>query len=105
MTTTPLDVVLALHRLVAKTQCGAISIPVVHHHGAENDRRPGPRRVLTCTNDAGHAGLHKDAVCCYSFQTFEDWQVADRKPRTCDACSCGTEWPCSTILAIQEASS
>lgn len=98
-----LDAVLAQHRLVTKTQCGALSIPLVHHHGVENDRRPGPKRVLRCTEEAGHEGLHKDAICCWSFQTFEDWQVEDRKPRTFDACSCGEMWPCKTIKAMQEA--
>lgn len=100
-----LGAVLNQHRLVAKTLCGARSIPLVHHHAGESDKRPGPLRLLRCTNVAGHDGLHKDAICCYSFQTFEDWQVTDRTPpSTFDACSCGTMWPCPTISALQEAS-
>lgn len=99
--TDSLEAVLNLHRLVTHTQCGAISLPVVHHHGTESDHRPGPKRPLRCTEEAGHEGLHRDAICCYKFQTFEDWQVVDRKPRTFDTCSnCGM-WPCSTIKAIQ----
>ena len=96
-----LDAVLALHRLRTKTQCGAISMPVVHHHGAESDRNPGPLKQLFCTQDAGHDGLHKDCICCYKFQTFEDWQVVARKPRTFDVCTEGGFWPCDTIKAIQ----
>lgn len=99
-----LDAVLALHRMETSTQCGAISIPLVHHHGSENDHRPGALKRLTCTEPAGHAGLHKDCICCYKFQTFEDWQVADRRPRTFDRCTEGGMWPCDTIKAIQEAS-
>lgn len=99
-----LDAVLSLHTMGRKTQCGAISIPLVHHHGYENDARPGPRRILRCTEDADHKGLHRDAVCCYNFQTFEDWKVADREPRVFDFCSCGGGfWPCPTIMAVQDA--
>ena len=102
---TMLEAVLAQHRLVTSTQCGAISIPVMHHHGTETDKNPGPLRSLTCTNDVGHEGLHKDAICCWKFDTFEDWQVIDRKPRTFDACSDGGMWPCDTVKAMQEAAS
>lgn len=98
-----LEAVLAQHRLVTKTQCGAISIPVVHHHGAESDKRPGPLRTLTCTEDVGHGGLHRDGICCWSFQRYEDWQVVDRKPRTFDVCSDGGMWPCDTVKALQSA--
>lgn len=100
-----LRAVLDLHQRQSKTICGAVSMPVVHHHGAESDRFPGPLRTLTCSNEDGHEGDHKDAVCCYSFQTFEDWQVVDRKPRTWDTCSnpgCSF-WPCATVTAIQKA--
>ena len=96
-----LDAVLDQHRLVAKTKCGARSIPIVHHHGEESDRRPGPKRRMRCTEDAGHEGLHKDAICCYNFETFEGWQVAERKPTTFDSCTCGRMWPCPTIEAVQ----
>jgi hypothetical protein len=102
-----LGAVLDQHRLQTSTQCGAISIPVVHHHGPETDNRPGPKRSLACSEDVGHDGLHRDCICCYRFQTFEDWQVVDRKPRTFDGCSspsCLGFWPCDTIKAIQEAS-
>lgn len=98
--------VLDLHRLKTKTQCGAISMPLVHHHGAESDRRPGKLKQLRCTEPAGHEGLHKDCICCWNFQTFEDWQVVDRKPITFDACassSCTGFWPCDTIKAVQQA--
>ena len=98
-----IEAVLALHRLQTSTQCGAISMPLIHHHGGETDGRPGPLRKLTCTEPAGHEGLHRDCICCYSFQKFEDWQVIDRKPRTFDTCSAGGLWPCETIKAIQEA--
>ena len=98
-----IDAVLEVHRLQTKTACGARSIPLVHHHGGESDKRPGPLRTLRCTEDAGHEGLHKDCICCYSFQTFEDWQVAERKPTTFDTCSAGGFWPCDTIKAIQGA--
>lgn len=98
-----LAAVLAQHRLVTKTQCGAVSVPLVHRHGSESDARPGPLRVLTCSEPDGHDGLHRDCLCCYSFQTFEDWQVADRRPRTFDVCSDGGLWPCDTVLALQEA--
>lgn len=98
-----LNAVLKQHVLVTHTQCGAISIPLVHHHGGESDFQPGPLRTLTCTMDDGHDGPHRDAICCYKFQTFSDWQVVDRKPRTFDACSDGGFWPCPTIKAIQEA--
>lgn len=103
MSTAAIEAVLALHVLKTSTQCGAISMPVVHHHGAESDHRPGPKRSLTCTEKAGHDSLHRDTICCYKFQTFEDWQVVDRKPRTFDVCSHGGFWPCDTIKAIQEA--
>ena len=101
--TEALDAVLALHCMETHTQCGAISMPLVHHHGSESDNRPGPLRSLTCTQEAGHEGLHKDAICCWNFQTFEDWQVVDRKPRTFDTCTAGGFWPCDTIKAIQSA--
>lgn len=100
-TDTLLLAMLSVHRLATKTQCGAISTPLVHHHGPESDLRPGPLRKLFCTEDAGHEGLHRDAICCYNFQTFEDWQVVDRSPRTFDTCTCGGSWPCDTIQAIQ----
>jgi hypothetical protein len=99
-----LRAVLAMHRLNAHTQCGAISIPVVHHHGAESDGHPGPLRSLRCTKPAGHDGPHRDCVCCYRFQTFEDWQVVRREPYALDGCtasSCLGFWPCDTIKAIQ----
>lgn len=99
--TAMLGAVLALHRLKTHTQCGAISMPLVHHHGSESDNRPGPLRSLTCTEDAGHEGLHRDAICCYRFQNFEDWQVVDRRPRTFDVCSEGGMWPCETVQTIQ----
>ena len=95
--------VLDQHRLVARTRCGAISIPVVHHHGTESEAHPGPKRSLTCSEWAGHDGPHRDAICCYRFQTFEDWQVTQRQPSAYAACTCGTVWPCPTIEAIQEA--
>src|ERR1044072_3346814 len=100
---TMMDAVLKLHKLKTYTQCGAISMPVVHHHGAESDYRPGPKRQLTCTEDVGHDGPHRDAICCYKFQTFEDWQVVDRRPRTFDVCAEGGMWPCDTVKALQEA--
>lgn len=100
---TALDRVLDLHRLVTDTRCGAISMPLIHHHGTETDSRPGPKRSLTCTKVPGHEGVHRDCICCYRFQTFEDWQVVGRKPRTFDVCSqCRDLWPCATIKAIQE---
>lgn len=101
--TIAIGAVLDLHRLVTRTQCGAISIPLTHHHGAETDARPGPARSLTCTEEVGHEGLHRDCICCWHFQTFADWQVVDRKPRTFDVCTAGGMWPCETIKVIQEA--
>lgn len=100
-----LEAVLALHRLETHTQCGAISMPLVHHHGMESDKRPGSLKTLTCTEQAGHDGLHKDCICCYQFQTFEDWQVTERRPRTFDMCSAGGTWPCETITALQAVAS
>ena len=115
MSTTPpaeafLAAMLAEHRLVTSTQCGAISIPLVHHHADETDRRPGPLRTLFCTEPVGHGDPdtptptpHKDTICCWHFQTFEDWQVASRSPRTYDACTCGQMWPGPTSASIQRA--
>lgn len=97
-----LDAVLAQHRLIAKTRCGAFSIPVIHRHSSES-ATAGALRVLRCSQNAGHDGPHKDAVCCYNFQEFQDWQVRGRRPGTFDSCSCGQSWPCDTIIALQAA--
>lgn len=100
-----LSAIFAQHAMESTTQCGAVSIPVVHHHGSENDKRPGPKRVLHCTEPVGHEGDHKDAICCWHFQKFADWQVESRNPRAHDlCCSCHVEWPCPTVRAIQDAS-
>lgn len=92
------------HRRVGRTICGARSIPLVHHHGTESDHNPGPLRRLRCTQEDHHEGPHQDAICCWHFQTFEDWQVESREPHEHDTCeSCQRSWPCPTIEAIQEA--
>jgi hypothetical protein len=102
---TVIDAVLAVHQMRVSVQCGARSIPIVHHHGIERDSKPGPLRVMRCTEKVGHEGLHKDAICCWNFQRFADWQVAEVKPVAHPVCEdCHTGFPCATIRAIQEAS-
>ena len=96
--------VLAEHPLVLRFICGARSIHIVHHHGSETDKRPGPRRQVRCTEDAGHEGKHKDAICCWNFETFEDWQVDHFEPTADARCgSCGENYPCKTVRAVQYA--
>ena len=89
----------ALHVKREVYLCGAMS-EVPHRHG--NEREPYPIRPVVCTEDAGHEGPHKDAICCWNFQEFTE-HAAYKSPEWADRSSCGhcqTTWPCPTMALL-----
>lgn len=56
----------------------------------------GSTHIRHCTEDPGHKGDHKDALHCWSFETFTDDDVVEHSPRNLACCdTCNQPWPCA----------
>lgn len=93
-TVTGTDVLTALlerHRSDGRHDCGARTELVAC------SSRQGSNHVLHCTLEPGHGPdvPHKDALHCWSFETFDNDAVVGYQPRDLSRCvTCGTTWPC-----------
>ena len=64
--------------------------------------------VYHCTEEPGHAGLHKDALHCWSFESFSDDMVVQHAPRDragctgCQSLGMSHRWPCPYSKEIAE---
>lgn len=88
----------ALHVKHEQILCGAVA-EVPHRHSSEPRRETYPIRPVVCTEERGHEGPHRDALCCWNFQEFTD--PTGQKPLSWtdrSSCShCRAEWPCPTV--------
>lgn len=100
------DVVMLLlehHSSDQKHDCGAQTNPMPCQWS--NGRTA---HVRHCTLDPSHRGDHKDALHCWSFETFTDQEVVRYAPRNLAGCTgCArdgraTSWPCPTALEVLE---
>lgn len=87
-----------LHHDAPKYRCGARKTMTVEHQfsGSVSETE------LVCTNDPGHAGKHKDAICCWRFHEFDDAEPQIEDAWRGEACSCGT-MNCKTRALLDEA--
>lgn len=88
----------ALHVKHEQVLCGAMA-EVPHRHSSEPRREPYPIRPVVCTQEEGHEGPHKDALCCWNFQEFTE-HAAYKSHEWADRSSCShcrAEWPCPTV--------
>lgn len=72
------------HHLVEKFRCGARKTELVTHYH-ENTTETN----LVCTQDVGHEGSHKDAICCWRFHKFTDAEPQPEDVWRGEGCSCG----------------
>lgn len=100
------DVVMLLlehHASDEKHDCGAQTEPMPCQ--CSNGRTT---HVRHCTLDPSHRGDHKDALHCWSFETFTDQDVVRYAPRNLAGCTgCArdgrpAQWPCPTALEVLE---
>lgn len=79
-----------VHHNAPKMRCGARRTMTVEHYNGK------PReRDLVCTNDVGHEGLHKDALCCWKFHSFDDAEPQPEDVWRGENCACG-HYQCKT---------
>lgn len=85
------------HQLVDEWGCGARSRIMPHRHSSHR----WEDKSMKCTLEAGHDGLHRDAICCWHFESFSEvdhFEPIDRR-----ACTCGQRWEsCSLVQAIYD---
>lgn len=90
------------HRLIERWGCGAVSLPIPHKHYGDPHNAPAPLRVMRCSEELGHEGPHKDAICCWHFEKFTADQVDHLEPMDRRMCSCGKLWgACETARVLQ----
>ena len=74
------------HVLVPTVRCNAKSVPIEHEHS----NHCVEVKSMTCTETEPHT-IHRDAMCCWRFQSFTEEQVAEHVPRTLWVhCLCGS---------------
>lgn len=86
-----------MHQTQVHLRCGARTTEVVTHQFSGQTKKSS----LVCTEAPGHDGLHKDAICCWSFHQFDAPTPAEPEDTYAgrNVCTCGISG-CLTLMTL-----